>query len=420
MIENLYNLIYSDLTTSEIAEINKLVDKEQRNLSLFVKNLNSKINLKKKNFLIKPKRIFLNGLFAFQLSQPLILGSKAGIISLPPIGIHKLMNLQEDKIIGNKNYYAKIVDIIEQKGDKIILTNQQIQRLDSILNQFKSGSISIDVVNQFKSGSISLEEAVLQLRGGDGLTDTIFILAFVIFVNWYDAFINNGKADAFPVTPLPHQDVNGWLTGKYNSKNSGSYSANSKPTSLKMEKPTQMPQVEYSSMTKSKKRQLADPKGRDVVIEIENRPKLTIRYNQLKYKISKHGKDHNLPVNDTNKTPKTEDNILSFRQSLIDMANNNAVTWYTTNAQYQGGTPRGCESVNIFDEETRVIAVYQKQADESYLFLTTCTLTELEVDHLRSTRGNFLTEEMIKQKTALSTNVESTNIENLTNTENDL
>jgi hypothetical protein len=32
MIENLYNLIYLDLTTCEIAEINELVDKEQRNL----------------------------------------------------------------------------------------------------------------------------------------------------------------------------------------------------------------------------------------------------------------------------------------------------------------------------------------------------------------------------------------------------
>jgi hypothetical protein len=384
--------------------------------------LNSKINFKKKFSKIKPKKIFLKGLFAFQLSQPLISGSKAGIVSLPPIGIHKLINLQEDKSLGNKNYYAKIVDIIQQKGDKIILTNQQIQRLDYLLNQFKSGSISIDLVNQFKSGSLSLKEAVLQLRGGDGLTDTIFILAFVIFVNWYDAFISNGKAKALSVVPFPHQDVSGWLSGKYSSKNSGSYSANSKPTSsLEMEKPTQMLQVEYSSMTKSKKRQLADPKGRDAVIEIENRSKRTIRYNQLKYKISKHGKDHNLPVNASNKTPKTEDNILSLRQSLIDMANkNNGVTWYTTNAQYQGGTPRGCESVNIFDEETRVIAVYQKQADESYLFLTTCTLSELEVDHLISTRGNFLTEEMIKQKTALSTNVESTNIENLTNTENDL
>jgi len=88
--------------------------------------------------------------------------------------------------------------------------------------------------------------------------------------------------------------------------------------------------------------------------------------------------------------------------------------WYT-DGQYQGGTARGCDSVNLFDPDTNVIAVYEKQPDGSNLFLTTCTLTDRERDHLQDSNGNFLTEEMINQQSAVSTNIQDS-----TNTKNDL
>lgn len=137
-------------------------------------------------------------------------------------------------------------------------------------------------------------------------------------------------------------------------------------------------------------------------------------FNQVEFKTPKHGKDHGLPVDETGRTLKTEQNAIALRDSLIDMANNPDVIWYT-DGQYQGGTPRGCDSVNLFDPNRNVIAVYQKQPDGRYLFLTTSTLVLVEVEHLENTHGNFLTEKMINQQNAVSTNIHDS-----TNTKNDL
>jgi len=96
------------------------------------------------------------------------------------------------------------------------------------------------------------------------------------------------------------------------------------------------------------------------------------------------------------------------------MPNSQDIVWYT-DGQYQGGTQRGCDCVNLFDPDTNLIAVYQKQPDGSNLFLTTCKLTPLEVKHLKDTNGNFLPEKMIKQQSAVSTNIQDPK-----NTNNDL
>ena len=61
------------------------------------------------------------------------------------------------------------------------------------------------------------------------------------------------------------------------------------------------------------------------------------------------------------------------------------IVWYT-DGQYQGGTKNGCKSVNLFDPETNIVAVYEKQSDGSHLFLTTCKLTPLEIKHLNDSR----------------------------------
>jgi hypothetical protein len=56
-----------------------------------------------------------------------------------------------------------------------------------------------------------MEEVILQLRGGDELIDIIVVIAFAIFVNWYDSLFNVG---AFQATPLPHHDPFSWFSGK--------------------------------------------------------------------------------------------------------------------------------------------------------------------------------------------------------------
>lgn len=336
-------------------------------------------------------------MFIFQLGQPLVPCAAAVVMPLPPVVIHRLSPIEESRILSNKNYYPQIATSAESKVDKIRLTNEQIKEFNNL-------------ALQLNSGSITMEEAVLLLRGGDGLTDVVGILAFVIFINWYDSLFG---VKAFQANSLPHQDPFGCLSGKYDSRKVGP-SPSRPPTSLEMEKPALMPQPQYSALTRSEKRQLADPKGRDSFIQIEGYPRLELRFNQVKYKTPKHGPDHGLPKDSNGKTPNTDANAIALGDSLLDMPNRQNIVWYTA-GQYQGGTPRGCASVNLFDPDRNLIAVYQKQPDGGNLFLTTCILTPLEVKHLKDTNGNFLPERMIKQQSALSTN-----IQDLTNTNNDL
>lgn len=48
------------------------------------------------------------------------------------------------------------------------------------------------------------------------------------------------------------------------------------------------------------------------------------------------------------------------------MPNKLNVIWYKED-KYQDGTPRGCDSVNLFDPDTSLIAVYQKQPNRTNL-----------------------------------------------------
>ena len=380
----LYYSLSSDLTEDEIIKIDRRVAKERETIYLFFRELPS-------NSKSKVKRIELYTIFIFTLSQPLIPCAAAVMLPLPP-AIERLSPIEEIKT--NKNY-TEIANIPASKFDKIKLTKEQIK-------QFTNLALELN------NGSIKMEEAILQIRGGDGLTDVVTILAFVIFVNWYDSLFG---AQAFQANLLPHQDPFGWLSGKYNSENVAPSS--SRPTTyLEMEKPASMPQQEYSGMTKSERRKLPDPIGRNRFINVDGYQRLDLRFNQIEFKTPDHGKDHGLPVDKTGKTPKTEANAIALRDSLIDMANNQDIIWYT-NGQYQGGTQRSCGSVNLFDPNTNVIAVYQKQRDGSCLFLTTCKLVPAEVKHLQDSNGNFLTEKMINQQNAISTKIhDSKNIKN--------
>ena len=135
------------------------------------------------------------------LCQPLVPYAYAVMVPLP-LSIERLAPIEQDRILGNKNSYHQIATIPESKVDKIRLTNEQIKQFNNL-------------ALQLNSGSITMEEAVLQLRGGDGLTDVVGILAFVIFINWYDSLFG---VKAFQANPLPHQDPFGWLSGKYDCK----------------------------------------------------------------------------------------------------------------------------------------------------------------------------------------------------------
>lgn len=193
----LYYSMSSDLSENDIIKIDKQVKKNQEGAYLFIKEL--LLNPKR-----KAKRIGLYIVFIFTISQPLVPVGNAVMISLPP-AIHRLSPIQQDRILSNKNYYPQITHIFEEKVDKIRLTDGQIKEFNNLALQLNSGLITI-------------EEAVLQLRGGDGLTDIVAIMTFIIFINWYNSLFGT---EAFQVNPLPHQDLFGWASGKYDSRNVG-------------------------------------------------------------------------------------------------------------------------------------------------------------------------------------------------------
>ena len=128
--------------------------------------------------------------------------------------------------------------------------------------------------------------------------------------------------------------------------------------------------------------------------------------------LERHGPDHGLPTNDKGQTPKTEANALALRDSLVKMPNRKDIQWFD-NGMYQGGTERGYDSVNIYDPETRVIAVFRKAENGEYSrFTTTCRLTEIERKHLFESGGNFVTEKNLKNLEVFPI------LKNLTNNEN--
>ena len=56
-----------------------------------------------------------------------------------------------------------------------------------------------------------MEETVLQIRGGDGLTAVVVVIAFVIFINCYNSSFG---VETFQANPLTHQDPFSWLSSK--------------------------------------------------------------------------------------------------------------------------------------------------------------------------------------------------------------
>jgi len=119
------------------------------------------------------------------------------------------------------------------------------------------------------------------------------------------------------------------------------------------------------------------------------------------FKTPDHGKVHGLPTNEKGLTPKTEENAIALRDSIVNMPNRKKIEWFD-NGMYQGGTERGYDSVNIFDNETDTIAVFKKDENGEYSrFTTTCTLTEMERNHLFESGGNFITENVLKDQKAL-------------------
>ena len=159
--------------------------------------------------------------------------------------------------------------------------------------------------------------------------------------------LNQQSAGFQPVRQAPppphHQLFRG--TSKLPSKNDFSKS-NQAGASLQMERSSAMPHQDFTALTKEEKRNLPDP--RDGFIIEEGRPHLAARYYQVNYKTPDHGDIHGLTVNANGKTPKTEENALALRDSIVNIPNRKGIIWFE-NGMYQEGTERGYDSVNLYD-----------------------------------------------------------------------
>lgn len=149
--------------------------------------------------------------------------------------------------------------------------------------------------------------------------------------------------------------------------------------------------IEYSNLTRMEKKQLPDPGGRDGSIEMPGHSTLDLMYNQVLDKTPNHGELHGCPVEANGKAARTEANALKVRDEIIKSAKEPTTVWYE-NGQYQGGTARGINSINLYDSKKNIITVFEKRADGTNKFLTTCRPTPTELDHFQSTNGNFLTD----------------------------
>lgn len=108
-----------------------------------------------------------------------------------------------------------------------------------------------------------------------------------------------------------------------------------------------------------------------------------------KFKVADHGAVHGLPYSVKNnggtKTEKSDDNALSMMQSIEDMPHRPNAIWFDQDdVTYQGGTDREFPAVMILDDDTKVVAVFNKQTGN---FVTTCKLTEKEETELKTTHN---------------------------------
>ena len=127
----LYYSISSNLTENEIIEIDRRVAKERETVYLFFRELPSTSKRRAKQL-----RLYVT--FAFIISHPVAPYVFTVMVPLPP-AIYRLSPIEQDRILSNEKYYPKIAHILEEKVNKIKLTNEQIKQFNKIAFQLNSG-----------------------------------------------------------------------------------------------------------------------------------------------------------------------------------------------------------------------------------------------------------------------------------------
>lgn len=74
---------------------------------------------------------------------------------------------------------------------------------------------------------------------------------------------------------------------------------------------------------------------------------------------------------------------------------------YNDNTEwYENGSYQSRDSINLYDPEKRILAVYEKLSGENY-FLTTLKMTDRELEYFKSTNGQFVSEKILNFQQSL-------------------
>lgn len=196
----LYYSISSNLTEDEIIEVDRRIAKDREAVYLFFRELPS--NSKR-----KAKRLFVDVIFTFQLGQPLIPFTTAVMMPLPP-AIERLSPFEQDRILGNKNYYPQIATIIEQKIDKMVLTDEQIDDLNRICYKLQTGSITLD-------------KAILEIRGGSLIDTAAALVLIIVMLKTMRVGIDGFQIPIVPQNGGVHRPANGGIQQQINHPKHG-------------------------------------------------------------------------------------------------------------------------------------------------------------------------------------------------------
>jgi hypothetical protein len=150
---------------------------------------------------------------------------------------------------------------------------------------------------------------------------------------------------------------------------------------------TAMPHQEFTDLTKEQRRQVSY--HHDKIIDVEGHPRLRVGFWQSRYKVSDPGTLHGLPYSVKNnggtKTEKSDDTVLAIMKSIKDMLHRPNAIWFDQDdVAYERGTDRDFPAVYIFDDDTKVVAIFNKQTGN---FVTTCQLTENQETELKATHN---------------------------------
>jgi len=282
---------------------------------------------------------------------------------------------------------VNIPSVLNKKPDQKVFTQNELDQC-------------YDFAVRYRNTSISREELIAELRGG-AIQDWVSALGLILAII---TVINNVNVDAFQAATLPHLS---WL-GENPRRNDHHFQdqKNTGPrtitTSLEFQKPSDIPQMEYSSLSRSQKKQLRHPL--DGYIEKPNYPKLRVGFYQTESKTPKHGEIHNLPVNENGKASK--DDALMLRDSLVEMGNSDQTEWYRNGGYqlYPGTNIPQKNTINLYDRKRNILAVFQEIPNQEHNILTTLEMTVREIEHFDAdaTKGHFVSESVLNKQTALT------------------